>query len=177
VVLSRRDFLLAGGAAIAALSPAGRVLAGDTGQITMSGDSLGAEVWFDPVGLLVRPGTMVKWRNDDPGNSHTTTAYHPANRDHALRIPRGAIPWDSGYLLPGETFAVTLTEPGVYDYYCQPHEAAGMRGRIVVAAAGSLVPEEPSPDLPGLPAVAEILRLGVVRRDPEARPAVGGHHG
>ena len=52
-----------------------------------------------------------------------------------------------------------------------------MRGRIVVAAAGSLVPEEPSPDLPGLPAVAEILRLGVVRRDPEARPAVGGHHG
>jgi plastocyanin len=30
---------------------------------------------------------------------------------------------------------VTLTVPGVYDYYCIPHEAAGMVGRIVVGNA------------------------------------------
>ena len=27
---------------------------------------------------------------------------------------------------------MTLTVPGVYDYYCMPHEAAGMVGRIIV---------------------------------------------
>src|SRR5213080_74914 len=31
---------------------------------------------------------------------------------------------------------VTLTVPGVYDYFCQPHEAAGMVGRIVVGKPG-----------------------------------------
>ncbi len=176
MLLSRRGLLLWGGAAITALSPAGRALAGDTARITMSGDSLGAEVWFDPVGMLVRPGTTVTFENDDPGNSHSSTAYHPANRDHPLRIPAGAKPWDSGYLLPGEAFALVLTEPGVYDYYCQPHEAAGMRGRIVVAALDA-APDEPADDPLGLPAVAEIVRLGVVRRQRGAMAAPGGHHG
>ena len=38
-------------------------------------------------------------------------------------------PVDSGRIvLHGEE----LTAPGVYDYYCMPHEAAGMVGRIVV---------------------------------------------
>lgn len=48
-------------------------------------------------------------------------------------IPEAAIPWDSGFLVNrGDHFEVRLTVPGVYDYYCQPHEAAGMVGRIVV---------------------------------------------
>ena len=39
----------------------------------------------------------------------------------------------SGYLVePGDRFEVTLTVPGVYDYFCTPHEAAGMVGRIIV---------------------------------------------
>lgn len=52
---------------------------------------------------------------------------------HSLRIPERAEPWDSGFLVnPGSHFEVTLTVPGVYDYFCAPHEAAGMVGRIVV---------------------------------------------
>ena len=38
-------------------------------------------------------------------------------------------------------FDVTLTVAGVYDYFCMPHEAAGMVGRVVVgkpAGAGTL---------------------------------------
>ena len=35
-------------------------------------------------------------------------------------------------LLPGEHYDVVLTVPGVYDYYCIPHVAHGMVGRIVV---------------------------------------------
>src|SRR5581483_5477864 len=58
---------------------------------------------------------------------------HPANDRHSLRIPEAAQPWNSDYLVnPGDRFAVTVTAPSGYDYYCLPHEAAGMVGRIVV---------------------------------------------
>ena len=77
----------------------------------------------------------MRWIVD--ANVHTTTAYHPKNDGHSLRIPEGATPWDSGFLVnPGDRYDVTLTVPGVYDYFCQPHEAAGMVGRIVVGKPG-----------------------------------------
>lgn len=97
----------------------------------MRSDALGARVWFDPIGLYVEPGTTVRWIVRE--NVHTTTAYHPRNDKHSRRIPEAAMPWDSGYIVnPGEHFDVRLTVPGVYDYYCTPHEGAGMVGRIVV---------------------------------------------
>lgn len=103
--------------------------------IEMRGDALGAQVWFDPIGLYVHPGTTVRWVVRE--NVHTTTAYHPRNDKHSLRMPAGATPWDSGYLVhPQDHFDVTLTVPGVYDYFCTPHEGAGMVGRIVVGQAG-----------------------------------------
>jgi plastocyanin len=136
---SRREFLKAGGLAFAGLGIAplfGRRLLASRGPevIEMRSDALGSRVWFDPIGLYVQPGTTVRWIARE--NVHTTTAYHPHNDRHSLRIPDGAAPWDSGFLVkPGATFDVTLTVPGVYDYYCMPHEGAGMVGRIVVGQA------------------------------------------
>lgn len=133
---SRREFLKAGGFVLASLGIAPRLGAGLLAAparkvIEMRSDALGSRVWFDPVGLYVQPGTTVRWIARE--NVHTTTAYHPKNDHHSLRIPDGAVPWDSGFLVkPGSTFDVTLTVPGVYDYYCIPHEGAGMVGRIVV---------------------------------------------
>jgi plastocyanin len=99
--------------------------------IEMRSDALGSRVWFDPIGLYVDPGTTVRWIVRE--NVHATTAYHPRNDHHPLRIPESAAPWDSGFLVnPGDHFDVMLTVPGVYDYYCMPHEVAGMVGRIVV---------------------------------------------
>lgn len=99
--------------------------------IEMRSDALGAQVWFDPIGLWVEPNTTIRWITRQ--NVHTTTAYHPHNSQHPLRIPERAAAWDSGFLVnPGDHFDITLTEPGVYDYYCMPHEAVGMVGRIVV---------------------------------------------
>ena len=103
----------------------------------MLGTARGERVWFAPHGLAVAPGTTVRFVNRDAGNSHTATAYHPANLDRPRRIPPGAEPWDSGYLLPGDSFDVTLTVAGVYDYHCQPHELGGMAGRIVVGSPES----------------------------------------
>ncbi len=141
---SRREFLKAGGLALAglrtgALRDMTAVMAGarhlrPLAVIEMRSDTMGSRVWFDPLGLFVEPGTTVRWIVRE--NVHTATAYHPRNDKHSLRIPPGAIPWDSGYLVnPGDHFDVTLTVPGIYDYYCIPHEAVGMVGRIVVGKA------------------------------------------
>lgn len=106
-------------------------------RVVMSKD--GSQVYFDPVGLRIQPGDTVRWIQIN--GYHTVTAYYPANGNRELRIPDGAQPWDSGVLLAeypakGSTFVHTFTVPGVYDYFCQPHEAAGMVGRIVVGAPG-----------------------------------------
>ena len=145
----------------------------------MRSDADGAEVWFDPIGVRIAPGDTVRWMVHQ--NAHTTTAYHPANANHPLRIPEAARPWDSGLLVEyGRQFEVTLTEEGVYDYFCAPFEPVGMVGRIVVGR----------PDGPGarpfdwflgragtthwrpvplaaqraFPAIERIVRQGIVRR-------------
>lgn len=100
-------------------------------KILMKSDQTGGDVWFDPIGIYIDPGQTVRWVAAE--NVHTTTAYHPRNSNHPLRIPEKAVPWNSGYLVnPGDHFEVTLTTEGVYDYYCMPHEQAGMVGRIIV---------------------------------------------
>ena len=90
-------------------------------------------------------------------------------RSSPSRIPAEAEPWDSDYLLPQDEFSVVLTAPGIYDYYCRPHEMAGMVGRIVVGSA----PEEQVPPATGdppadaavaaFPPVTRIIAEGVVR--------------
>jgi plastocyanin len=135
---TRREFLVAAGLALTGLGLSGTVpghglAAGAPGvvPIRMRSDPSGARVWFDPIGIYIRPGQTVRWVAAE--NVHTTTAYHPHNDHHSLRIPEKAVPWNSGYLVnPGDRFEVTLTVEGVYDYYCIPHEMAGMVGRIIV---------------------------------------------
>ncbi len=134
-MLTRRKLLTAGGWALAGLAVPRRARAARVVEIRMQSDPQGAEVWFDPVGVLVDPGDTIRWTV--AANVHTTTAYHPRNANHSLRIPEGATPWDSGFLVNrGSQFEVKLTAEGVYDYYCMPHEGAGMVGRIVVGRSG-----------------------------------------
>ena len=169
MILSRREALVTGGA-LAALAALPVRAQGAPVVITMKGAGGGARVWFSPQGVAVSPGTTIRFVNDDPGNSHTATAYHPDIEGRQLRIPAGAEAWDSDYLLPGETFEVTLTVPGVYDYYCLPHEMAGMVGRIIVGTPGDegFAPAAAdSDDLPeaaleNFPAVGDILDQGEV---------------
>ena len=134
---TRRAFLRAGGLALASLAQPKVARAGAPEEIQMRSSPRGEEVWFDPIRQRIEPGQTVRWVMASPGNPHTTTAYHPRNANHSLRIPEAAAPWDSGFLVkPGDTFEVTLTVEGVYDYFCLPHEAAGMVGRIIVGRPG-----------------------------------------
>ena len=135
-MIARRRLLAVGGGALAGLLlPTIRASrAAATAEIRMRSDRDGTTVGFDPVGLLIEPGDTVRWVCE--ANVHSASAYHPDNDNHSLRIPDGAAPWASGYLQPGEHFAVTLTVPGSYDFYCTPHEEAGMVGRIIVGRPG-----------------------------------------
>ena len=132
-MIVRRRFLQAGGLWLAGLAAPRVGRAATVTEIRMRSDPRGEHVGFDPVGLLLQAGTTVRWVMDSPGNPHTTTAYHPKNANHSLRIPENAAPWDSGFLVnPGDRFEVTFPKEGVYDYFCLPHEGAGMVGRLIV---------------------------------------------
>lgn len=160
---NRREVLRTGGLLLAGVATGKAVLAqGSVVDIGMRSDLDGAKVWFDPIGALVTSGTTLRWTIHE--NVHTAAAYHPDNDNHSLRIPKGAAPWDSGHLVnPGDTFEVTLTVPGVYDYYCAPHEFGGMVGRIIVQDAlgpGALSYDyfkglDPMPDWQEVPELAQ----------------------
>ena len=151
---TRRHLLALGGGGLAILAAPGLAQAAGTEVIAMSGTARGEHVWFRPQGLAVLPGTTLRFVNRDPGNSHTSTAYHPDLFGRPRRIPEGATPWDSGFLLPDEAFEVTLERSGVYDYYCQPHEMAGMVGRIVVGEPDDPSWEDASSESGDLPEIA-----------------------
>lgn len=159
--------------------------AGHTVEVKMTMSADGGEVYFDPVGIHIAPGDTVRWIQ--VSNYHSVTAYAPSNDNHEKRIPDGAKPWDSGvlvaqYPVKGSTFSHTFTVEGVYDYFCIPHEAAGMVGRIVVGKAGDgpgtrafgYAPQMKWKPVPAaaqarFPPVAEILARGRVRA-PQAAP-------
>jgi plastocyanin len=127
---TRRTILAGGGSLVANALLDRRSEAASTAEIHMRSDASGGVVGFDPVGLLVQPGQTVRWVCD--ANVHTATGYSPKTGYRSLRIPMGAEAWDSGFLMPGQHFEVKLTVEGVYDYYCAPHEMAGMVGRLIV---------------------------------------------
>ena len=159
-----------GGGLAASLLAARAGLAAPPTEIAMRGTKDGGRIWFDPVGLCIEPGQSLRFINRDSGNTHTSTAYSPDIDGRPLRIPSRAKGWDSDYLDPDQAFEITLEVPGVYDFYCRPHEHAGMVGRIVVgrpedttqweqnAEVGDLPPEI----LAAFPAVADILAMGRV---------------
>jgi plastocyanin len=71
---------------------------------------------FGPANLTVARGQTITWTNGD-AVAHTITS--------------DAKVWDSGPVVPGASFSVTLTEPGTYTYFCAIHPS--MRGTVVVA--------------------------------------------
>jgi plastocyanin len=137
------------------------------------------QTYFDPAGIHIAPGDTVRWIQIS--GFHSITAYHPRNDNHELRIPGSAEPWDSDILLAdypkrGATFEHVFTIPGVYDYFCKPHEMAGMVGRVVVGTPSDgpgtkpfgYAPSENWKPIPeaarnAFPPVAEILQQGTVR--------------
>ena len=80
---------------------------------------------FSNVTVTVGVNNSILWINDDTeGPGHTVTA---------LVAPAGASKFNSGLILSGKTFSVTLTVPGVYRYTCAWHN--WLAGQINVMSA------------------------------------------
>lgn len=171
--LSRRGVLATGGGLAASLLAVGSGGAAGPVEILMRGSKDGGRISFDPIGLFVEPGQRIRFVNRDAGNTHTATTYAPAIDDRPLRIPSGAKAWDSDYLDPGQSFEVALDLPGVYDFYCRPHEHAGMVGRVVVGREGQATGWEQNQEtgdlepelLANFPEVDRIVAAGRVAPD------------
>ncbi|HUG01082.1 MAG TPA: cupredoxin family copper-binding protein [Longimicrobiales bacterium] len=85
----------------------------DTVEVRMRG------LRFEPARLEIRPGTLVRWINEDPVGHTVTFAERP---------------WDSGLLERAGSWELVFEEEGEFDYHCVPHPF--MRAVVVVRAGG-----------------------------------------
>lgn len=110
--------------------------------VATPGDMAGVQVEmtdglaFSPDVVTITSGQTVTWVNTS-AMPHTSTGDPEKNPLAALhpeyaQLPDGAEPWDSGILLPGDSFSHTFTVAGTYRYFCIPHLAAGMVGTVEV---------------------------------------------
>lgn len=94
---------------------------------------------FEPEGFTAAAGETIVFENTS-SESHTVTAYEDGLPDGADYFASGGATSEQqarssiadGLIEPGESFELTLEEPGTYRYFCIPHEGAGMIGTITV---------------------------------------------
>lgn len=84
---------------------------------------------FKPAQITIKPGDTVHWRWAGSGHSTTSGANCTENKT-----------WNSGVISSGSEFSHTFTVPGDYPYFCKPHCAFGMTGRITVSEASPTTP-------------------------------------
>lgn len=94
--------------------------------------SMSNQLAFEPALITIKAGETVRFVNDS-ALPHTVTADPTkARNSDSTSLPEGAETFDSGILAAGESFSRTFTKPGTYQYFCIPHEMAGMTGTIIV---------------------------------------------
>jgi len=78
---------------------------------------------FIPSTVVITAGGTVTWENTDTA-AHTASAGSPADG------PSGV--WDSGLVVSGGSYSVTLDDEGTYPYFCMVHP--WMEGTVIVEA-------------------------------------------
>jgi len=87
---------------------------------------------FEPQRVVIQVGDRVEWQNESV-LVHTVTADpDKAARAEDTALPEGTEAFDSGNLDHGARFRHDFSKPGLYRYFCIPHEATGMVGEIEV---------------------------------------------
>lgn len=90
----------------------------ETVEVKMGADS--GMLAFQPAEVTIKAGDTVKWVNNK-------LAPHNVVFDGAPELSHKGLAFS-----PGESFEVTFSEPGEYNYYCEPHRGAGMNGKVIV---------------------------------------------
>lgn len=138
----------AAAAAVTALPLAGCSGGGGSEPTETSGDGgdgsvtvdMTDELVFDPAEIEVPAGTTVVWENVG-SVGHSVTAYEDGIPDGAAyfasggfdseQAARDAYPQE-GDIPGGESYEHTFETAGTYEYFCIPHESAGMIGTVTV---------------------------------------------
>ncbi|GAQ83122.1 plastocyanin [Klebsormidium nitens] len=96
-------------------------------NIKMGGD--GGELAFIPSSVNVSAGETITFTNNAgfPHNIVFDEDAVPAGVD------AGALSHDDLVNAKGDVVTITLTKAGEYEYYCEPHQGAGMTGKITVS--------------------------------------------
>lgn len=85
------------------------------------------DVTYQPNQIIVSPGTMVTWVNDDPFDHFVNSDPHPSHNAfpdfNSLDIP------------PSRTFSYTFDKVGEYAFHCSAHVPQNMFGTILVRAS------------------------------------------
>jgi plastocyanin len=87
---------------------------------------------FMPETATIKVGQTVEWINNAKTLHSVDADPDMVQRPKDVVLPKGAKPFDSGFMQPGATFDYTFTVPGTYKYTCVPHEKDSMNGTVVV---------------------------------------------
>jgi plastocyanin len=127
---------------------------------------------FDPASLTVAPGDTVVW--ETVGSvGHSVTAYEDRIPEEAEYFASGRFDdegtarnsYPEGDVGAGETFEHTFETEGEYEYFCVPHESAGMVGSVTVGEGGGGGGGDGGgggPVLPAVPDTARTLTIAVL---------------
>ncbi|KAK9862217.1 hypothetical protein WJX84_001036 [Apatococcus fuscideae] len=96
--------------------------------VTVKAGADGGGLQFDPSEVTIKAGETVTWKNN-AGFPHNVVFDEDS-------IPEGAsagpLSHEDYLNAPGETVSSKFTTPGEYSYYCEPHQGAGMAGKVIV---------------------------------------------
>merc|ERR1712057_29585 len=113
----------AGVASVAALSVAFSAQAANV----KNGSDAGGLV-FEPAEITIKAGDSVTWTNNR-GFPHNVVFDED---DVPGGVNAEAISNEDLMNAAGDTFTTKFTAAGEYGYYCEPHQGAGMVGRVIV---------------------------------------------
>jgi len=149
--VTRRGFMRTATGAAAAAGAAGTAAGQETTTESGGGGGGGTEevvvgpggdLVFEPAELEIQPGTTVRWVWDSD-NHNVVAESTPEGADWS-----GTEGGDSETYNTGHEYSHTFEVEGDYEYYCTPHQSAGMVGTITVSAdaggGGSAGPAIPS---------------------------------
>ncbi|MBD3161694.1 MAG: hypothetical protein GF346_05505 [Candidatus Eisenbacteria bacterium] len=105
------------------------LLCAATAGLLLSGTAVNAETYdvsvfdfgYDPISLTIEVGDTVRWNNDG-GIVHTVTGGADCTEDGSF---------DSGDIMPGESYELTFDSAGTFPYFCLYH-CPTMEGEITV---------------------------------------------
>ncbi|NHN58248.1 MULTISPECIES: plastocyanin/azurin family copper-binding protein [Halorussus] len=120
----------------------------------------GGSLVFEPADLTIAPGTTVHfvWESD---NHNVVPSSQPEGANW-----EGTAGGETKTYNTGHEYSHTFETTGTYEYYCQPHETAGMTGTITVqeggASTGGGGGGEADPEHMGVPFQAHFVGLATL---------------